>query len=193
MGSFIIYGLVDPRTREIRYVGQSTSGLRRPNVHRLPSYSRPSTHKNNWIRSLLSIGLDYEVIMLEDVPRREGLNEAERHWVAIGRAALGDRLTNATEGGDGLHRPSKVTREKIAASLRGRKRTPEECEKNAAAHRGRPLSPEHRAKVAAAMRKRVFTPEHRARIVAARIGKPTRGAAYEEQQMKKNQEQRVAF
>lgn len=33
MSRFLIYGLVDPRTNEVRYVGRSSSGLVRPKHH----------------------------------------------------------------------------------------------------------------------------------------------------------------
>ena len=37
---FLIYGLVDPRDGQLRYVGKSTSGLRRPRSHWYPRVIR---------------------------------------------------------------------------------------------------------------------------------------------------------
>jgi len=44
----LIYGLVDPRTRLVRYVGQSARGL------------EGTTRRETWIKSLRAIGLDVD-------------------------------------------------------------------------------------------------------------------------------------
>lgn len=100
---FLIYGLRDPRTNEIRYVGQSRRGLRRAQSHRHKYHLEKGWHtpKVKWLRELSSLGLRYEVVVLQYCPTADALNDAEREWVAIGRAALGNRLLNRTIGGDG--------------------------------------------------------------------------------------------
>jgi hypothetical protein len=95
----LIYGLRDPRTGEIRYVGQSTTGLLRPSRHcedwRLRQDTPP---KRSWLSALRQGGLRPEVVVLQgDVPAAE-LDTAETAWIAIGRAALGDRLLNFRDG-----------------------------------------------------------------------------------------------
>lgn len=35
---YLIYALQDPNTKEIRYIGRSTKGLKRPQNHLLPCY-----------------------------------------------------------------------------------------------------------------------------------------------------------
>lgn len=156
----IIYGLVDSRTGEIRYVGKSTSGLRRPREHFTKRALAERTHKANWIRSVVADGGVCLMVVLQRCTTTEELSEAERWWIAMGRAALGARLTNSTDGGDGCS---------------GREASPklrEHMRRLGVANRGRVLTSEHRAKVGAAGRGRVFSTTHRAGIAAANRQRP---------------------
>ena len=92
----LIYGLIDPRTILIRYVGLSSTGLKRPRCHRRPSCA--DTYCRRWVRELQRAGLDYEITILEVVDSATKLAETERWWIAFGRAC-GWPLTNLTEGG----------------------------------------------------------------------------------------------
>ena len=65
MSKFIIYGLTDPRTGEVRYVGKSTSGMNRPRAHRWPTHMRLNTHTAAWVRKLHSLGLTYGIDVIE--------------------------------------------------------------------------------------------------------------------------------
>jgi hypothetical protein len=124
----IVYGLVDPRTLLIRYVGKSGSGLNRPKTHRQPSRVNAKTHVGAWVRQLVREGLTYVIVTLEELPAGDGLNDAEIWWIAFGRAC-GWPLTNLTTGGEGLpgHEVSSETREKISSAQRGRPLAPEHC------------------------------------------------------------------
>jgi hypothetical protein len=127
MGQFLIYGLRDPRTEEIRYVGKSETGLKRPGQHRKPGLlKKDHTHKANWIRKLNSLGLSYSVVVLQTLASRDQLDPAERFWIDLGREALGSRLTNQADGGSGgatrgtgWHH-SDDTRKKLSVSAKGR-------------------------------------------------------------------------
>ena len=136
-----IYALLDPRTRACRYVGKSKHATVRGYQHLCASQLAPATHRNRWIKSLLSIGLKPEVVVLEETSSAEW-QEDEMFWIAYLKG-LGADLTNATAGGDGLHEPSPETREKIGAAGRGKRKT---------------FTPEHRAKIAAANRERAKNP-----------------------------------
>jgi hypothetical protein len=51
---FFVYGLFDPRTNEVRYVGKTCCGMKRPKGHVTPSVlKRDVAIKGNWIRGLL--------------------------------------------------------------------------------------------------------------------------------------------
>lgn len=125
---FFIYGLTDPRTGEVRYVGKSATGMKRPKLHGKPScLAKDETHKANWIRSLLAQGIHYVVEVLQYVGSREELNSAERYWIREARNA-GWKLTNHTDGGDGLSGAtfSAEHRANISKANRGRKLTAEQ-------------------------------------------------------------------
>lgn len=92
----LIYGLVDPRTLLIRYVGMTSNGMRRPKDHRRPS--GPDTYCRRWVKSLQREGLAYQIVVLEILETSITLPEAERWWIAYGRAS-GWPLTNLNGGG----------------------------------------------------------------------------------------------
>lgn len=139
--SFIIYGLIDPRTLLVRYVGKSESGMSRPRSHR--GLARTGRHCASWIRALIAAGFSYDIAVLEELPSRDVLEESERWWIAFGRAS-GWPLTNLTDGGGGCagYKHSEQTKKRIGEASR----------RHLAAKR-----PEVRAK----MRER-YTPEVRA-------------------------------
>lgn len=167
-----MYGLIDPRNGHLRYVGKSTSGLRRPFQHVQPYYlTKIRSHTANWCRALAAEGLRPDVEILE-ATTLEALNDSEQFWIAYFRA-LGCDLTNHTAGGDGMvgfvHR--EETKAKIAATKKGTYPTAEHLAKNRAAQIGRKHSEATKAKMRAAHAGRApaaaFMPksaEHRARI-----------------------------
>lgn len=176
----IIYGLVDPRISIVRYIGKSTSGMKRPRNHMLVSkLKRDHTHKANWIRELMDLGLIYEIVILECVTTVGLLDEAERRWIAHGRSR-GWPLTNLTEGGDGQTSPMPAsTRAKIReARARQAPFSAETLAKMSKSRKGKPpgnagkpASAEARAKMSAAHKGRVFSAETRAKIAATKLGK----------------------
>ncbi len=143
----MIYGLIDPVTRLVRYVGCSSRGLARPRQHARPRELRARTWKANWIASLLREGLTFEITVLE-ASSPERLKADERWWIAYGRAS-GWPLTNLTDGGDGTlgYRPTPETRAKTSARFKGRVFSAEHLEKIAAKARGRKASAETREKL----------------------------------------------
>lgn len=92
-----IYGLKDPITEKIRYVGKAQTPRRRLTVHlhRAKAYK---THVYQWIRSLLRLGLRPDLVILEEV-EHQFWPEAEKKWIAYFKRN-GNYLTNATDGGD---------------------------------------------------------------------------------------------
>jgi len=111
---FLIYALFDPRTEEIRYVGQSTRGISRAKAHRWISPTQP--HLSNWIRKLKSEGVEYGIKILEDCNSQDEVNDAEIKWIANMREA-GCDLMNIASGGLGMsgYRHTEATKEKIRA------------------------------------------------------------------------------
>ena len=114
---FLIYGLVDPRDGHLRYVGQTKRGLDRPKIHGTAWHlNRDFTHKALWIRKLQSLGLNYSVVIIQELPDVDIINQAEIHWIAYFRK-MGFDLTNSTPGGDGFKgRHSAETKAKMSKS-----------------------------------------------------------------------------
>lgn len=141
----VVYGLLDPDTLEIRYVGITTYTPEfRLKTHINEAFNGGNRRVHKWIRSLSSKPVS---VILEINP--ENLQESECNWISY-LINLGARLTNGTSGGDGLFNPSPEVREKLSSWQRGRK-----------------LTPEHRAKLSEAQRIR-FSNSH-----GPRYGKST--------------------
>ena len=96
----IIYGLCDPISNDVRYIGKAINLHIRIKKHYSYSKLKYNTHKNNWLKLLLEKGYVVKVIILEECESKEFLNEAEIKWIKYYKS-IGCNLTNATEGGDG--------------------------------------------------------------------------------------------
>lgn len=181
MSKYLVYGLADPDSLDVRYIGKSSSGLRRPLQHGLPSQLKKTSYKTNWIRSLLTEGKTYRILVLQEVSSAAELADAERHWIREARG-LGWRLTNLTDGGEGIagFRHSETSRLKMSRTHTGRKRTAATRAKIAAARTG-PRPPSVGVAVSKARKALFAIPPERAamlrclyedeRKTAAEIGK----------------------
>jgi hypothetical protein len=97
----VIYGLVDRRTHEVRYIGKRT---RKPYAGRLKDHledaekSDPSIrHLHDWLKEAGAENVEFTVLEFDPAD----LNEAEIRWIAYGHLQNWP-LTNQTVGGDGL-------------------------------------------------------------------------------------------
>lgn len=110
-----LYVLVDPRTKKIRYVGQTTYSIQeRLNQHirHTNAPSQRKLHVNYWIKSLLQVGLKPIVRLICERRTPEDIDNAER--TAISRLKnRGYELCNLTSGGDGRFTMSAATKEKM--------------------------------------------------------------------------------
>lgn len=137
MKPFLIYGLVDPTTGQLRYVGKSTSRLRRPARHSAPSeLKKDNTHKGRWLKTLSQ---KPAVVVIQELDDTEILSEAERFWIQYFRQ-LGMPLTNLTDGGEGTK-----------GLIRGKGSRPDLSALNVA-RRGIPLSTSHKSHVSKALK-----------------------------------------
>lgn len=153
----LVYGLIDPRNGQLKYVGLSRSGLVRPRAHWVVYKER--TRNCAWVACLRKLGLKYEIEVLQECDTEAELIESEQFWIAY-FTSVGCDLNNHTLGGDGGPRGGKhtsETRAKISAAMKGRVKS--------AAHRkalsvsclgmgrGQRLSDEHKARIAAGLRR----------------------------------------
>lgn len=181
---WFIYALTDPRDKAIRYIGFTIDMQTRLYGH-LTYAKRERTHKANWIKQLLALNLKPEMICLE-TGIGDGWQEAEKRWIAHYRN-VGLRLTNMTDGGDGVPgaKRSPETCRKISEALKGKKKSPEAVAKFAAANRGKKASAETRRKMSEAHKGRPGTtkgtkasPETRALL--STVNKARRDAEFDE-------------
>jgi len=113
----VIYGLIDPTTNEIRYIGKAIDLYTRIRNHYKPSRLISKTHKNNWINKLLNDGEKPLVVVLEIINQTIELNDAEIKWIKHYKD-LGCDLTNGTEGGDGgKMSPESIEKMKLTKNL----------------------------------------------------------------------------
>jgi predicted DNA binding CopG/RHH family protein len=77
---FTIYGLVDPRTGQARYVGCTAQPLEvRVRQHLADQASNP--RKQQWLEELRQLNLEPEVVVLEEADDEPA--ERERHWITV--------------------------------------------------------------------------------------------------------------
>lgn len=94
-----IYGLIDPRNKELRYIGKSDTPQFRLAKHIREAKRSTHLHRLAWIKGILDDGLIPELILLMQVPTDA--------WSTIERLlinSLGDsnyNLTNMADGGLG--------------------------------------------------------------------------------------------
>lgn len=123
---FLIYALIDPTDGFIRYIGRSSSGLGRPKSHARPSnLKRDKGHISNWIRKLQKIGLNPDVLILEEHETADTLNESEVQNISFYRSIgkeLGVDLVNMADGGSGSsgYKMSQDARTKLQKQIDGR-------------------------------------------------------------------------
>ena len=103
-----IYGLHDPRTGALRYVGKANCSAKRLQGH-LRDAKRRKTPLYSWINSLGREGHLPELRLIETCDQ-ENWRDRERHWIAKYRED-GAHLANVADGGDEPFCPIEVRQE----------------------------------------------------------------------------------
>lgn len=119
----IVYGLIDPATKQLRYVGQTSRRLRDRYAQHLRSANERTTPPvNAWIRGLIKSGGKPEIIQIEALDCIASLNESEEFFIAYARC-IGADLLNVRAGGSNFtgmrHTPEQ--RSKWSRERRGEK------------------------------------------------------------------------
>lgn len=148
-----IYGLVDPETGEIRYIGKSIRPAQRLQNH---MNEVSNCHRSHWLQSLKRRGLRPELVILESVHGEWPWQESERYWIKRLKA-LGCRLTNNTSGGDGVSDLPPETRARMRQTWLDRKHKPETLAKLSIASKGRKHSGESKERMRQLMTGRKIT------------------------------------
>lgn len=166
-----IYALVDPRSNEPRYVGWTINPLRRLHEHIQRSVRKEDTYKARWIRSLLKAELEPMMLLLEWSDNEEIKNH-ESEWIAH-FSYIGFKLTNATEGGDGIlgyhHTPESI--KKFSSKLRNVPKSLEHRLRLSISRTGQKLSSATKAKMSQVRTGKKRTPESIAKTTAFHRGR----------------------
>ena len=85
-----IYALIDPRTRQIRYIGQTDDLSKRLRQHIM---DKSNTHKTEWIKGLLAANMRPDISQLAEIEDEDNVHMIEYRWVYFGRKN-GWELTN---------------------------------------------------------------------------------------------------
>lgn len=145
-----LYGLLHPITGELRYVGKTCKKTlsRRLSGH-ISDSKTGQTYRARWVRSLLAQGLKPAIELLDEV-EGDGAS-AEVAMIGVARS-LGCRLTNTTDGGEGVtgHVASAETKRKLREAHLGKGHTTETRAKMAATRKGMPKTAEWKARIGAA-------------------------------------------
>ena len=94
--SVYIYGLVDPETHEIRYIGKANDAKVRYRQH-CKLKDQCNDHKDGWIKSLHAKGLEPELVIIETV-NNKNWEKREKRWIKFG-IDNDWPLTNISSGG----------------------------------------------------------------------------------------------
>jgi hypothetical protein len=193
---FFIYELLDPRNKEIRYVGKTNNPKHRYSQHLYCSkYNKRTSYCVSWIKSLLEIGLEPILEIKEEFNNESECFLREIELISEYRNN-GVRLTNLTDGGEGQSgrvvseetrkktsetkklkphpylgkkRP-KYIGDKISASLIGRKLTTEHKRKLSNAKIGKKQSEGHKKSISNALTGREFSATHKKNLSNCQIG-----------------------
>lgn len=96
----IIYGLIDPNTKELRYIGQTTQSIKKRMYYHngQAKKSGQRSHVYNWLNSLYTKNLQAEVLIIENNINKSNLDDLEIFYIQYFRF-LGCNLTNLSSGG----------------------------------------------------------------------------------------------
>jgi hypothetical protein len=136
-----IYGLIDPRTDQLRYVGKTSASLeKRLSAHVARCNLLTKRHSSRWLKGLADSGLHPEIFEIEIVQAGGDWIEAEQFWIAYFRS-IGADLTNICVGGEGVggYKFSPERKQELSEKFKGRIFDPEWRRRISIAKRGKPV------------------------------------------------------
>jgi hypothetical protein len=117
-----IYGLVDPRTQQIKYVGKTNQSLGKRLSQHVHHYGVKRRNRQScWIANMLKNGVKPEIVEIEQTDETSW-QEAEIFWIAYFRS-IGADLKNWRQGGLGStgRKLSESHKQKLREFSTGRK------------------------------------------------------------------------
>lgn len=175
-----VYGLLEPRTFELRYIGQTIKHpAARLAAHLTPGTLRKHSYVARWLSGLVKKGLKPIIAVLDVAHDQAELDRLEVEHIARYREN-GFRLVNLSNGGGGRagYVPPRKERDKIAAAQRGipkPKHTAEWKLRMSALMTGRKAvnPPEHYTRLAEMKRGVPRSEETKAKISKTKTGQPS--------------------
>lgn len=173
--AWVVYALCDPRetdpVKRVRYVGKTKNTDHRLAQHISESRRGEKTHKCNWIRSLLELGLFPLIEIIDPGSECRAWDRTEVDWIKYYQT-MGARLTNGTKGGDGVNlvvarKWSEEERAKHIRAMTGHEVSQQARERIGNATRARMMDPEQRRRISERMKNRVVSEETRKKIADA--------------------------
>lgn len=196
-----IYGLIDPSTGQLRYIGQTVRKIE----YRLTSHLGSAKTLNKfgelkynsyvyrWIRQVLAQNQEPQIVLIQEFQEEDVLDDAETFWIAYFRK-MGCPLTNLASGGRVGCRGRKASDEskkrmsiaqrslnkklseelkmRLSLANRGKKASEEAKKKMSEAHKGRIVSDETRVKMSLSFKGRKISEEHRRQLSLLNKGRP---------------------
>lgn len=188
-----IYGLIDPITNQIRYVGKSLNPKSRLRRH-IADRNLYDSYKDRWIRKLKENNIRPELIIIDEVLEKEW-QFWESYYISYFKF-IGCNLTNGTNGGD------------QPPSTKGRKHREESKKKMSQSKKGKPIpwlnnnkkrTEKHRKNLSKSLKGRVspnrgktFSDEYKKKLSDSHMGQTSgfKGKNHSEETKKKIKEKR---
>ena len=111
-----IYGIVCPKTGQVRYIGKTEQSLNKRLAAHLTESIKRHSHKQRWLAGCVDCGLVPTIILLEEVSADYRWQDREREWIRRA-ASLGWKLTNQTAGGEGLEFIDPIAKQAYSRNL----------------------------------------------------------------------------
>jgi len=164
-----IYGLIDPRTKQVRYIGKSNNPQRRYNEHLINAKDGKRNYIYSWIRLLFKKGKRPILIILQHYVPLKLWRNAEKFWVQYYKDK-GYKLTNLVPAGIGSDTTLEL-RERISKIGRKKWRDSKYRKMMIEAHTGRKDSEETKRRKSEAGKSKIFSEETKKKISKANMGK----------------------
>jgi hypothetical protein len=153
--NYKVYGLIDPRTNLIKYVGITKRNLELRLSEHINTRRKYNTYKIKWIDKLKSIQLLPTIILIENNLTKESACEKEIYYIDFYKS---NKLVNGTTGGESGFQVKKSSINRLKISLTGRSLS-EEHKKNIGIASQRPCTESAKKKLRKKAKKQWSNPE----------------------------------
>lgn len=170
----VIYGLIDPNTTFLRYIGFTSNAEKRYKNHHSIRQLKDNTHKNNWIKSLIKNRQQAKMIIIAEYKTAEELPAAEGYWYAFFISHGADLTNDPNFIGIGSRKGKKLSekhKKNISKANKGKQKS-EEHKKNISESKfGHITTEKAKLNISKSLKGRKCTEEAKQKISKANKGK----------------------